>query len=434
MDTKRVRRLWHHEESDTYIQTLTNEEVDDDLARHCVEVTREHDHEIAFLDQLNKDGNPIMALSFGKNKPSAGKPGAKKGGFVYQPRSDEQTRAAATKRVSGGEQVTLPNIKTFQCTEGDHDIRILPPTWDDADHFAMDVFVHYGIGGGDSFLCMRKMKDEDCAVCDARKEAQSAGEDEMAKAMNPTARAAFYLIDRQHEKEGPQLWLSPYQNFHQEMLLQARDPKTKSFVQLDNPDEGFDVSFTAKGQQINRKYSGIKVARSESPLSDDADTAQEWLQYVVDNPIPDVLVYPEYEDVQKALEGGVRTRDEAGKEETTSKPRPGGKPTAAGKPGGKPGKPKVEEPEPEEEAATEFDPRDWDWETVHALDEEETNELIAAAEIDEADFADIKSLEEAQDIICDRIGAKPPKPAKEEKKGGGGGLASRLAALRKDRK
>lgn len=435
------RRLWYYQKLDYYLQTLSDMEVDTELSIHCREVTRVSEHEVRFITQLNHEGN--MAL-FNKGK-AGSKPS--KGGFVYKPRSDEQLNRAATKRTGGGESAVESNIKTFNPGEGEHEIRVLPPTWDDPEHFALDVHIHYGIGSDNSsFICVKKMRNEECAACDARKEASSEGEEELAKALSPNIRAAFYMIDRKNESEGPLLWLSPYQNFHQEMLLQARDARTKSFVQLDNPEDGYDISFTVKGKGLSKKYTGIKVARSASPLSDDEDTAQAWLAYIAETPIPDALVYPEYDHVKAALEGGVRTRDEDGKEEQRGgkasankpgfgkkKPEPEAeeaeeeeKPSKAAKPGFSKKKP---EPEPEAEEATDFDPRDWDWESVHALDEEGTEELIAAAEIAEEDYADADNLEAVHDVICQRLGCKKP-----HKESGGKFKLDRLAQLKKARK
>ena len=441
-----TRRLWYHPESECYIQTLTDSEVDDELAANCDEVTSVLEHEVRFIDQLNEERSNSMALNFSKNK--GNKPSSKggKSRFDYKPIADEDMERDATKRTGGGDSVVKNDVKQFRPQEGLNEIRVLPSTWEDARSVALDVPIHYGIGADNSqFLCVKKMDGSDCAVHDAQKEAAADGDDELAKAMNPGTRAGLWVIDRKNEADGPMLWLAPYQNFYQEMLQQARDPKDRSYLQIQHPEEGYDISFNVKGKGISTKYSGIKVARNSSPISDDEDTMKEWLDYIEENPIPSVLLWPDYDYVRAALDGGVRVRDEDGSEALRGAKggkEGGGKPKArreddAPRKSGKPSLSK-RDPDPEPESGGEFDPSDYDWESIHALDEAELEELIEAAEIPDEEYADASSLEEVQDIVCKLLEIEEPEPEPKSKpsaKGGAGkSQAGKLAALRKNRR
>lgn len=371
-------------------------------------------------------------MKFGKSKSK----GKSSGGFVYQPRDTEKIQQRATRRISGGESYFSEHVKFFTPREGDHEIRILPPTWPDAEHFGIDVWLHYGIGpDGGSYLCPQKMNGEPCPMCEERARAQKEGEDDLANALASRPRVAFYLIDRRDARSGPKVWSSPPRT-EKEICAQAHDKKTRSFVNLDDPSEdGYDVSFTVEGTGMHTRYTSIKVDRSPSPLSDDSDLADQWLEQINEHPLSDCLVFFDYDHLKNVLEGGVRVDPKGDKkEERDTKPRGKGKEEDAAPPRrGKPSFKDDADPDPDDQAKAEeeFDLENLTWAAVHELDEDDTERLVAQAELDEKDFEDCDDLEEVHDIICQRLGVSE-KP--KVKASGKGGVASRLAELRSKRK
>lgn len=371
----------------------------------------------------------------------------KRGGFKYKARGADSMQSRAERRTGGGDSVVRDDVKFFQATEGDHDIRYLPPTWDEPEHFGYDVWVHYGIGpDNSSYLCLAKMKGEACACCEERARAQKEDEEELAYQLRPSNRVGVWIIDRRAEREGPKMWLQPV-TFDKEVCAQAVDKKRHSVINLDDPEDGYDISFTVEGKGINKKYKGVKADRSPSPLSDDEEKAQEWLDYVKENPVPDCLVFKDYDAIASALEGGVRVgdnKDGAGKkrgkrdeddeklkevEERGKKQRP-----RIGKNGDdekeersahkrKRGRDEEDETEEEDEDEGErgkksakgkkkLEPVDLTWDEIHALDEDELEELANEHEIDEDDFSDCEDTDDIADIICERLGVKKPKKGK----------------------
>ena len=105
----------------------------------------------------------------------------------------------------------------------------------------------------------------------------------------------------------------------------------------------------------------------------------EWLEYAAENPIPEMLIEREYDDIETALAGGVRTSDEGGTrkrkgdededdEELKKLERKGkGKPKLRGRDSD-------EEEEEEEKPARKakkrkYDTEDMSWDDLSALDE-----------------------------------------------------------------
>ena len=394
--------------------------------------------------------------------------GKKKFEFSYRPRTAEEMKKRATQTGSGRDTFIDGNVKMFTAKAGAFRVRPLPPTWDDAEHFGLEVHVHYGIGPDNAgYLCLYKMKGEACPLCEARQEAQKENDDELASALRPTKRVLLYLIDRAAEGDGPKVWASPAQKFDKSLCAQAWDPETGETIPVDSPDEGYDVTFSVEGQNMQKDYVGVQITRKSRPLSDDEDTSMEWLKYITDNPLPDVLVYHDYDHIKAAYEGKANAAPKTGAEEDAgSKPakRLGvtnkkaakeeptdddladdaariakkGKPQIGGKKPSLVKKPPVEE-EPEEPTLP-------TWSEVHEMDGDVLGELAEQTDVDFGD-QEFKTLEACQDWICEQLNitedgddaAAEEEVAEEEeapKKAAAGkpSLKDRLAGLRKAKK
>lgn len=318
------------------------------------------------------------------------------GGFKYTPRTTQQMQARASQQGGARDSYIRDEFKLFNAKGGNYSIRILPPTWDDADHYGKDVFVHYNIGpDGGAFLCLDKMNNETCPICEERNSAEKQGEEELAAAMKPTKRVLVWLIDRDKENEGPKLWAMPW-TFDRDLSACAIDKKTQEVYQLDDPDEGFDVSFEVTGSGTTKKYIGIQLDRRPSPLSDDEDEQEEWLEYVSEHPAPDCLVFADEERVAKALSGGVKLRNDNDKDKDGGRKSSKQSDDKAGK--GRPTKTKSRKSELP-------DVDDLDWETIHDLEEDD---LEALADREEIDLEDVESDDWA-DFICEELEIEKPR-------------------------
>jgi hypothetical protein len=228
--------------------------------------------------------------------PSGG--GTSRSGFNYRPRSAETAAARVSKYQTGNKEGYLPpNVDTFTPKEGDNWIRILPPTWDEADHYALDMWVHYEVGpDNNTYLCLEKMKGEFCPLCAAKREADAHGEKDYARALECGHRLGAWVIDRENESKGPLLWFYS-KMIDQDLLLQARDRRSGEVLPIDHPEEGYDVEFNRKGKGMTTKYSGVRLARQPSAVK------PAWLDFVAQNPIPNILVYHSAERISEVFTG-----------------------------------------------------------------------------------------------------------------------------------
>ena len=238
--------------------------------------------------------------------------------FVYK--GGERTVEDVTRfsKQSGGtyDSFINPDIPTYKPREGDCAIRILPMTWEDTEKWGpgwhIGVTVHYGVGPDEgTYLCLDKMKGEPCPVCEARRDAVDADE---ADALRTSWRALCWVVDRDNEKAGPMVWSMPISVFR-DINVRSVDKRTKGVILIDDPDEGYDVLFSRAGSGVRTKYTSIEVERDPTPILADQKRQQKWEDFILDNPLPDLLNFFEYEYIEKVLFGKVDKRRAAAEEE-----------------------------------------------------------------------------------------------------------------------
>lgn len=227
--------------------------------------------------------------------------------FKEQPRTKENVRARANMRGGDYDSYVKGDVKIYKVREGKNLIRILPPTWDNAAHYGFDVWLNFGIGvDNQSYLSLKKMKGEADPIDEARREAEREGDKKLAKALAPKQRVGVWLIDRLAEEDGPQFWAIPF-TVDRDFNNLSMDEDTKDVLVIDKVKTGCDVRFYAEGQGRNRKYPSSKMKIMESSrLHEDQDTEADWLEYITDHPIPEVLNYYTYDEISQAFGGHAR--------------------------------------------------------------------------------------------------------------------------------
>lgn len=218
--------------------------------------------------------------------------------FQYRKRSAEAWDKRANQSGGEFEGFLKEEFKVFKGKKGSNAIRILPPTFENADHYGIDIYVHYSVGPANaSVLCLQNMKDERCPLCEARNRALKIGDTDDAKSLKAGKRVLVWLIDRNDEDQGPVLWAMPY-TLDREFSVLAKDRQTGTILALDDPDEGFDIYFERNGEGMTTKYEGKQLARRPSQIPDAP------LDFIEDRPLPSVLIWRSYDEVKDLFEGG----------------------------------------------------------------------------------------------------------------------------------
>jgi len=243
-------------------------------------------------------------------------------GFRYQKRDKETLKERANMKGGNYDTFIKPKYKQWKPKEGKNLIRILPPTWDDARHYGYDIFINFNIGADNqSYLSLSKHDKGDDPLVEARREAQAEGDKALAKALNPSRRILYWIIDRNDEEEGPLLWAAPF-TFDKSLANLCIDEDTKDVIFIDGTADGHDVRFYREGTGLNTTYdpSKMKVLKP-SNIHEDEGVEQDWLDFIYDNPIPETLNFYEYDHIKATFDGQAGRQDEDADEKPTQRKR-----------------------------------------------------------------------------------------------------------------
>lgn len=243
--------------------------------------------------------------------------------FTYKKRAVDTYKKRGAQSGGRRDSFLSNEFTTYRPKKGDNCLRIIPPTWDNAEHFGMDIWVHYSIGPDkNAYLCLNSKSDsdEDCPICREKADAEKIGDSDYADKLKLTKRCLYWLIDRDVEKEGPLLWAAPW-TIDRDICLLAVDKHTGEQLDVDDPSDGYDIefSYTSPSGQTPGKYGAIAIARRSSELGKD-----EWLDFAQDHPLTDVLVYHDAEYIENKFAGKSKdTSDNAdgGRKQDSSSPK-----------------------------------------------------------------------------------------------------------------
>lgn len=240
---------------------------------------------------------------------------------LYAKRDPSSIKERANQRGGDFDSLYVPGTKLFKPREGKNLVRVLPPAWPDASHYGYEIWCNYGIGVDTAtYLSLSKMKNEKDPIVEARKQAEREGNKELADKLAPRKRILFYVIDRNAEDEGPQLWSAPW-TVDKDFCNLAFDEDTKEVVMIDHPEEGCDVRFYKEGTGLATKYDSSKMRiLKPSILHEDEGVMNEWLEYIQNHPIPDILNFYSYDHIAGVFDGFVPKDEEKPKRGPVSIP------------------------------------------------------------------------------------------------------------------
>lgn len=237
----------------------------------------------------------------------------------YVPR-DQSTLDRHQNQATGSWEGIFPDdIKKFKAREGLNRIRILQSTYGTRTDYSFGYYQHNDIGPDrGAYLCARKMAAQPCPMCDNRSEF----DEEDSKALRPQHRYILWIIDRNNERAGPQIWDVSAKTDKLLANLSVEDGKV---LNIDSPDDGYDIEFRREGTGRNTDYLAHRVMRDPSPLHDDDRIADQWLDYIADHPLDKVLQEYDAEHIERAFGGQVNRREEDLDEEDDRRSGRGGK-------------------------------------------------------------------------------------------------------------
>ncbi|MCK5235406.1 MAG: hypothetical protein KAR06_00360 [Deltaproteobacteria bacterium] len=326
------------------------------------------------------------------------KKGAEKKKFQYKKRTADSLKKRAAQGGGTRDGILRDDLARFTPNKDANRLRVLPPTYDGADHWGMDVWVHWGIGPDkNAYICLSKMKGEDCPICEERVAAIAEGEEDYAKQIAAKRRVLVWLIDRDNEKEGPQLWAMPW-TIDRDVCNLSSDSRTGEVFDPADPDGGYDIEFSKEGEKDRTRYNGIQIARRSTPLGND-----EALEYVVEHPLPDCLNFYDYDHIAGVFSGHASKEETAGEEEKSEE------------------KPETREKEDDipdshvgsGKTVAENSEDPLTWAEVHELSADDLRDALLEEGVDQNDINDIPE-DELADAACELFNIKKP----EEKKGG----------------
>lgn len=340
-------------------------------------------------------------------------------GFEYHRRTTEEANERAAQGASDFDRIIKGGVKVWKPQDGDNCIRILPPTWKGAKHYGLDIYVHYGVGADrGQYLDLTKMLDKPDPITEEWAEARREGDEKYAKQIESKRRVLVYLIDRNAEKEGVQIWAMPW-TLDRDIVKVSVDKASGEVLPIDHPDEGFDVTFEKKGSKDRTEYIGCSIARRSSPLGKDS-----WLDYAIDHPLPDQLQYFDYDHIAKAFGAAGAHRSARGADDDRDDDRGRGPRGELGRRDrdddddrGRGGRDRGSSRDRDDDrrSSKQSEP-ELDWGTIHDMTKRELYDLVEQKDLPD-DLLDIDDLEELADSICEELDIKKPRRERAESRG-----------------
>jgi hypothetical protein len=218
--------------------------------------------------------------------------------FTYQPRAEANWNKRANQSGSNYANVIQDQFNTFGAKDGENQIRILPPTWEDPEHYGYDIWVHFNVGPeGGTVLCLSRMKHQACPICEAQAKYEAGGREDAAD-FKPKRRVAVWLVDKKAEKpeDNPCIWTMGW-TVDRDITKSCKDRESGKLFMIDHPTAGYDAFFDKTGKGDTTKYIGFAISRNPSSID------QKYIDFIVQNPIPSCLIWRDYKEVQDLFEG-----------------------------------------------------------------------------------------------------------------------------------
>jgi len=302
--------------------------------------------------------------------------------FSYKRRDPSSTKKRTEQWGNERDSYLKDHVPVWKPQDGENVIRILPPSWDGAEYYGIDIYVHFNVGPDNaSYLDLYKMKKMPDPITEEVQKARQDNDVDYAKELDSKKRVLVYLIDRDKPKQGPMLWAMPW-TVDKEIAIHSWNGRTQEALLIDSPEDGFDIIVNRQGKDKKTEYT-VKIDRNPSPLI----ITNEIASILEEFPLPECLNYYSYEHIQEVFLGGTKKADDrksSPKKETKSSERP---------------------------KHNKVNLTELSWDDVHNLKSSELDKLVeqivSEMAVDVSVF-EVETDEDLAQVICDELSIKKP--------------------------
>ena len=227
----------------------------------------------------------------------------RKSKFTY--RAPDKTKVRSHSEGRGGfDSFVKDEFLKYTPKEGLNKLRIFPPTWEDEQaYFGFPIALYWKIGVASGSYAAPVFWKKPDPVAEERQRAIRQGDEKLAKELAPKSRVLYWVIDRDDEDAGPKIFPCAV-TLDRDISGLLIDPKDGEVQMIDHPNEGYDISFRKTGQGLNTKYTAIRIDNRSSPICEDEDQQEEWIEFIMKHPLPDTVDLKSYDYLKAILDGG----------------------------------------------------------------------------------------------------------------------------------
>lgn len=220
----------------------------------------------------------------------------------YESREDRKVstiKALNFKKIGG--------VEFYKPEEGSNAIDIIPYEIKTKNHplvrtgeaqigewdYLLDYFVHKNVGAGNAqVVCLKNTFGKPCPICEQMAKFRKDGKDNEAKALKPSRRVCYNVIDPKDGKV--KIFDTSHYLFEKELIEEARDGGNGEYVMFSHPENGKTVSFRAVMEKAPTgeylKFKGFKFL-DRDPIP------EEKLEKAVS--LDEAITVPTYDEVER---------------------------------------------------------------------------------------------------------------------------------------
>ena len=229
--------------------------------------------------------------------------------YNYKPRNADAVKQQAAGESSKFTAYIKPIVPIWKRTKDLHRLRIVYPTYEgEQTTFGYKVIVHKSVGPDNKvFACLRANLGQPDPVEEDLEDARRRGRDreDWAYAQRPQEAFPTYIIDRDEEHLGIQI--APFTaKQNQDLNQSCIDPATGAVINIDDPENGYDVEVEVEeqeGRKSGDKFKILKFYPMQDPsyMFEDEKMQDRWVKFINENPLDKQIVYEDYDTIKDAL-------------------------------------------------------------------------------------------------------------------------------------